>query len=237
MQEIKKATQYFTMGEKMLFLGSVFFVLLSFVLFDGQNYLTLFASLVGVTSLIFNAKGNPIGQVLMVLFSLLYGIISYSFAYYGEMITYIGMTMPMAIFALVMWLKHPFKGNRSEVKVHKISLTEWGVMSVVACIVTGVFYFVLKFFNTAHLILSTVSITTSFVAVYLTSRRSAYYALAYAMNDMVLIALWMLAARENLSYISVVVCFCAFLVNDVYGFIAWKKMELRQNVLTEKRSA
>lgn len=33
----------------------------------------------------------------MVLFSLLYGIISYAFAYYGEMITYLGMTMPMAV--------------------------------------------------------------------------------------------------------------------------------------------
>ena len=27
----------------------------------------------------------------------MYGIISYAFAYYGEMITYLGMTMPMAV--------------------------------------------------------------------------------------------------------------------------------------------
>lgn len=76
------------------------------------------ASLVGVTSLIFNAKGNPFGQFLMVVFSLLYGIISFTFAYYGEMITYLGMTMPMAIFALISWLKNPYNGNKSEVKVN-----------------------------------------------------------------------------------------------------------------------
>ena len=37
------------------------------------------------------------------------------------MITYLGMTMPMAAFALITWLRHPYKGNRSEVQVNTIS--------------------------------------------------------------------------------------------------------------------
>lgn len=82
--------------------------------------------------LIFNAKGNPAGQLLTVIFSLLYGSISFTFAYYGEMITYLGMTMPMASFA-----------------------DTW--------------------------------------------------------------------------YISVVVCFIAFFINDMYGFVNWKKMKERQS--------
>ena len=90
-----KKIQYFTKGELALWGASVGMILLSFCLFDRESILTLAASLIGVTSLIFCAKGNPIGQVLMVLFSLLYGIISLSFAYYGEMITYLCMTMPI----------------------------------------------------------------------------------------------------------------------------------------------
>ena len=69
---------------------------------------------------------------------------------------------------------------------------------------------------------------TSFLAVYLTFRRSSFFAIAYAANDIVLIILWMLASVKNMKYISVVVCFAAFLVNDVYGFISWRKMEKRQ---------
>ena len=92
---------YFSKGEIALWSMSVLLICVSFAIFDKENYLTLAASLIGVTSLIFNAKGNPFGQVLMVIFSVLYGIISYSFAYYGEMITYLGMTAPMAVFALV----------------------------------------------------------------------------------------------------------------------------------------
>lgn len=94
--------------------------------------------------------------------------------------------------------------------------------------VTAVFYGVLAAFDTANLIISTLSVATSFVAAYLTFRRSPYYALAYAANDVVLIALWTLAAWEDRTYVSVVVCFAAFLVNDLYGFVRWKRMEKRQ---------
>ena len=79
--------QSFTKTDTLLWAISVALILLSFVLFDRESYLTLTASLIGVTSLIFTAKGNPVGQVLMILFSVLYGVISYSFAYYGEMIS------------------------------------------------------------------------------------------------------------------------------------------------------
>ena len=213
-----------------LWSSSVLLILISFFAFDRVNYLTLIASLIGVTSLIYNAKGNPFGQVLMVIFSILYGIISYTFAYYGEMITYLGMTMPMAMFALVSWLRNPYKGNRAEVKVNRIGRWEQGVMWGLTIVVTVAFYFILKYFNTANLLPSTISVTTSFIAVYLTFRRSPYFALAYASNDVVLIVLWVLASVSNIQYISVVVCFLVFLVNDLYGFFNWQRMKKRQEV-------
>lgn len=203
-------------------------------LFDGENYLTLMASLIGVTSLIFNAKGNPFGQFLMVLFSLMYGIISFTFSYYGEMITYLGMTMPMAGFALVSWLKNPYKGNKAEVKVNQITWKEHACMWMMTVVVTAVFYVILDYFHTANILPSTISVTTSFLAVYLTFRRSSYFALAYAANDLVLIVLWVLASMEEIRYFSVVVCFTAFFVNDLYVFLSWKKMEKRQSAVEQE---
>ena len=164
----------------------------------------------------------------MVIFSLLYGVISYTFAYYGEMITYLGMTMPMAVVALIAWLKNPYKGNKAEVKVNSISKAETLLMWVITAAVTVLFYFILKYFNTANIIPSTLSVTTSFVAVYLTFRRSPFFALAYAANDIVLIVLWVMASICDTKYISVVVCFMAFLVNDIYGYVNWQKMRRRQ---------
>lgn len=225
MDRIKR---YFTKGELILWSTSVLVIVLSFCVFDRESYLTLWASLIGVTSLIFNAKGNPFGQLLMVIFSLLYGVISYTFSYYGEMITYLGMTMPMAVFALIAWLRHPFQGNRAEVQVNTISKRENLCMWATALVVTALFFFILRYFHTANLLPSTISVTTSFLAVYLTFRRSPYFALAYAANDIVLIVLWCLASAADAQYLSVVICFAAFFVNDLYGFHSWRRMKLRQ---------
>lgn len=220
--------RYFTKEERILWAASVLLIILSFCLFDRTNYMTLCALIIGVTSLIFSAKGNPFGQLLMVIFSLLYGIISYTFAYYGEMVTYLGMTMPMAIFALISWLKNPYNGNKAEVKVNDIGKREHVYMWIGTFAVTLLFYFILEHFGTANIIPSTLSVTTSFLAVYLTFRRSPYFAVAYAANDIILIVLWILASMTDIRYISVVVCFAAFFVNDIYGFISWRKMKIRQ---------
>ena len=228
MKTAKRILSYFSRAEKILWVSSAALIIISFALFDRVNYLTLFASLTGVTSIIFSAKGNPIGQFLMIIFSLIYGYISFSFSYYGEMITYLGMTMPMAVFALVSWLRHPYKGRKSEVKVNRTGTKETIFMLLLSAAVTAVFYFVLKYFGTANIIPSTLSVTTSFIAVYLTFRRSPYFSAAYAANDIVLIILWVLASMTSSRYISVTVCFAAFLINDIYGFISWKRMEKRQ---------
>ena len=219
---------YFSKSEIALWSASVLLIITSFFAFDRESYLTLLASLIGVTSLIFNAKGNPFGQFLMVLFSLLYGIISFGFQYYGEMITYLGMTMPMAVFALISWLRNPYNGNRAEVKVNAISKKETLLMWLGTAAATILFYFILAHFHTANIVPSTLSVTTSFIAVYLTFRRSPFFALAYAANDIVLIILWVMASMHDIRYISVVVCFAAFLANDIYGYISWQKMKIRQ---------
>ncbi len=228
MKEKRSILRYFSAAEYALWGGSAALILGAFFLFDRVEYLTLATSLLGVTSLIFNAKGHPAGQAMMVVFSLLYGVISFGCAYYGEMITYLGMTAPMALYALISWLRHPYRGRRAEVAVGRLPGWEYGLMAGLATAVTLVFFFVLRAFDTAYLPLSTLSVTTSFAAVYLTARRSPFYAIAYAFNDLVLVALWVLAAREDAGYVSVVVCFAVFFVNDLYGFISWRRMARRQ---------
>ena len=228
MGAFKKSLSYFTKGELTLWGGSAALVLGAFLWFDRGNPLILAASLLGITSLLFSAKGNPFGQVLMVVFSLLYGYISWGFAYYGEMLTYVGMTAPMSLYALVSWLKNPYGGRRSQVKIRRLACREVLVMALLTLLVTMVFYFILAWFSTRNLLPSTLSVATSFLAVYLTARRSPYFALCYAANDLVLILLWSLAALENKAYLSTAACFAVFLLNDSYTFVNWRRMQARQ---------
>ncbi len=225
---LKRFITYFTVWERILWGSSMLLLTVSFFVFKESDPVTFAASLIGVTALIFCAKGNPFGQALMVVFSLIYGAISYGFAYYGEMITYLCMSGPMAALALVAWLRNPFAKNRSEVKINRMKGREVVFMCFLVTAVTVVFYFILAYFNTANLYPSTLSVATSFAAVYLTFRRSPYFALLYSFNDVVLIVLWTLAAIEDPSYVSVIVCFVVFLFNDLYGFFNWLRMEKRQ---------
>ncbi len=233
MKFFEKKIGLFSAFEYTLWAVSLAATTASHIICGGQS-LTLAASLIGVTSLIFNAKGYPAGQLMMVLFSLLYGIISYSFSYYGEMMTYLFMTMPMAISAFTSWVKNPYQKGSSQVRAAQVKKSELRFMFAAACVVTFIFFFILRYFNTANLFFSTLSVTTSFVAVYLTYKRSPLYALGYAANDVVLIILWTLASVEDISFCSVVVCFTVFLINDLYGFFAWEKMKKSQESGTQK---
>lgn len=214
--------------ERGLWLFSLIGVTLSSVFSPSFDPLSLTASLIGVTALIFVAKGDPLGQVLTVVFSVFYGVISWTFRYYGEMITYLGMSAPMAALAVISWLRNPYEQGKAEVRVNRLKLPEIGLLAVLTILVTVLFYFILEFFNTANLIPSTVSVTTSFLASYLTFRRSPFYALAYAANDLVLIALWILASMEDPSYFPMILCFVMFFLNDTYGFVNWQRMQKRQ---------
>ena len=223
-----KINKYFTKTELGIWLSSVLVILSAFFIFDGEKYLNMIASLVGTTALIFCAKGNPLGQALIIIFASLYAYISLSFKYYGEMMTYLGMSLPMAVVALISWIKNPSKKSKAEVKVNTLSKKEILFAFILSLVITFIFYFILKALGTANLIISTVSITTSFFAAYLTFRRSEYFALAYALNDIVLIIMWTMAMASNIQYISVVICFLVFLVNDTYSYINWRKMKVRQ---------
>lgn len=229
-----KSFKSLTKFERRLWLASLAAVLLSALLGGRENLPSALCSVIGVTALIFVARGDVLGQVLTILFAVGYGVISLTFAYYGEAMTYLLMTAPMALLAVISWLRHPYKSDAHaeaarEVAVGHVGRREAILMFAAAAAVTAAFYFILKALDTANLGFSTLSVTTSFLAAYLTFRRSPYYALAYAANDLVLIVLWVLATLVDLRYLSMVFCFVMFFLNDLYGFYNWGRMQKRQS--------
>ena len=217
-----------TLFEWCLWALSTTVVTLSFALSSAVGIWQFIGSLVGVTSLILVSKGNAIGQLLMIFFCLIYGFISFGESLYGEMITYMGMSLPMAVFSLISWLKNPSAENSITVKVNTLSRREMLFMILGGVVVTVIFYFILSLIGTANIIMSTLSVLTSFIPAYLTFRRSPYFALGYVFNDIVVIVIWVVASIPNPSNWAFVACFSAFLLNDTYSFINWKRLEKSQ---------
>lgn len=225
---MKKILKFFSLTEWIILSISLIIITTSFMIFDRTNYFTLISSIIGIVSVLLCAKGNVVGIVLGITFSVFYAIISCSMRYYGEMLTYLLLTLPMEVISLISWIRHPSKESKMEVQVSSIRAKDIIIMFILAAITTFIFYFILKYLGTENIVPSTISIATSFCAVFLTHKRSPFYCLAYATNDLVLIILWALACIKDISYLSVVICFGAFLINDIYGFINWNRIKKRQ---------
>ncbi len=216
--------------EKILWAVSLIIVALANILSGSFDYLTFFTALIGVTAVLFQAKGNIWGQIFITIFAVLYGIISLQFHYYGEMMTYLGMALPMALWAIYTWMRHPSESDPHAVKIRRLKPMHYVILVISGAAVTYVFYLILARFNTPNLVFSTISITTSFYAAALTMLRSTFYAFWYAMNDLVLIVLWVYASTKDPSYIPMVINFAVFFLNDLYGFYSWKKREKVQRM-------
>lgn len=213
-----------TKKEWTLWLSSLALVILSNLWSGEVDALTLIAVCAGVTALIFAAKGNIWAPLFSIVFCILYGVISWRFRYWGEMITYLGMSLPMAVWSAVTWLRNPSEDG-SAVAIRKLTKKQGAAVIALAAVTTLAFWFILRALDTPNLLFSTISVATSFLAASLTMLRSSYYALAYAANDIVLIILWTLASLKDPGYLPVTVNFAIFFVNDLYGFSSWKKRE------------
>lgn len=214
-----------TKKEWAVWIGALLIIVVSNVVSAKFNLLTLVASCVGVTSLIIAAKGNVWSQILMILFSILYGIISWQFHYWGEMMTYLGMTMPMAIWSTITWIRNPSESGK-EVEIQQLTKKHIFLLATSGTVITIIFFKILAVLETPNIVFSTISITTSFLAASLTMLRSSYYAVGYAANDIVLIILWIMATMKDPSYFSVTIIFMIFFFFDVYGFFSWRKREM-----------
>lgn len=212
--------------ERCLWLFSAVGISVCYYFTPDKSLLSYTASMVGVSALIFVAKGDVVGQAMCVVFSLLYAAVSWQMKYYGEIITYLCMSAPISFMSVVTWLRNPH--TKHEVKVRTLNWRQWIALTCLSAVVTVAFYFILEYFNTPNLIFSTLSVFTSFMAASLTMLRSEYYGLWYGMNDIVLIVLWTLACVKDISYLPMVACFSIFLINDAYGFINWQRIKKRQ---------
>lgn len=213
----------FTKFEWGLWIGSLVAITVAHFVAGSHDWASLAVSLVGVTSLIFAARGDSFAPVLFIVFAVIYAIKSYFVSYYGEMIIYLCMQLPVAVVSLVTWLKNANKQHT--VTVGRLTWKKIVIMLALDIAITVPFYFLLRHFNTANLIPSTISLATSFAALFLMTLRIPQFALAFILNDIVMIVLWSLALATDVGYISLVVCFSIFLINDTYTFISWLKRQ------------
>ncbi|MDD6311773.1 MAG: nicotinamide riboside transporter PnuC [Firmicutes bacterium] len=226
MNYLIKSLKAFTKYEACMWIGSVAALIILYAVSGGGGVIAFVAPILGVTALIFQAKGNVLGQILVIIFSFMYAYTAWTFHYYGEVVTYLGMTMPSAVAVTISWIKNLH--SETEVAIAETKKSTYAILAVLTVIMTIIFYFILKALDTPNLGFSTVSVTTSFFAAGLCFLRNRFFSLAYMCNDIVLVILWVLASMTDLSYLSMVLNFVVFAINDFYIYYSWRKINERQ---------
>lgn len=210
--------------EKILLFGNIIVVSTVGIIFKA-DLLTTACSIIGINTALLLAKGKNLGQLLGILITLLYSILSFKNKYYGEVLIYVFLMLPMFVVGTFSWIKHQNKKTNS-VEINNIKAKEWIIVSI---IFIGVFigiYYVLKAFNTNELIVSTASVLASLFAVYLQVRRSKYSFSFYIVNDIILFILWGTPVfKGNYTLIPMLLDPVFNFINDLYGFYYWRKTE------------
>lgn len=210
--------------EKTLLFGNIIVVSTIGIIFKA-DLLTTACSIIGINTALLLAKGKNLGQLMGILITLLYSILSFKNKYYGEVLIYVFLMLPMFVVGTFSWIKHQNKKTNS-VEINNIKAKEWIIVSI---IFIGVFigiYYVLKAFNTNELIVSTASVLASLFAVYLQVRRSKYSFSFYIVNDIILFILWGTPVfKGNYTLIPMLLNPVFNFINDLYGFYYWRKTE------------
>ena len=214
-------------SEKILLFGSIILVSLVAIIFK-SDLLTTICSIEGIITVLLLAKGKNLGQVFGVIITILYSIVSFRNKFYGEVIIYIVLMLPMYIIGIISWARHQNKKTNT-VDVNKIENIEWLLVFITSVVVFIGIYFLLKSFNTNELIVSTISVVASLFAVYLQIRRSRFSFYFYIINDLILIVLWGIPViLGNLLILPMVFNPIINLINDSYGVYNWKRLEKEQ---------
>ena len=198
-------------------------ILLSIGIYLDCGLLPTIVPVIGFFCALHQANGLVIGQIVGVVMAILYSIMSYSNNYYGEVIVYLFVILPLYISGIYTWLKN--KDKKSEkVKQNTLSQKEWYSLLGINIVLFIGLYFLLKFFNTNNLLVSTISMNINLTATYLLVRRSRYSFLFYLINAFILLILWGLPVLNgNILLLPMVFDALLLLINNIYGLHSWSK--------------
>ena len=210
--------------EKILLFGSITTISLVSIIFKSDLLHTICSILIIISTLLV-AKGKNLGNIVGIIATIIYSIVSYINRFYGEVIICLVLIIPFYTAGIISWAKHKNEETNT-VKIDKISKKEWLLILIVGIITFIAIYYLLKYFNTNELLVSTISVINSLFATYLQVRRSKYCFCFYILNDFTLLILWGIPViLGNLLVLPMIFEPIVNLINDLYGFQSWNKLE------------
>lgn len=214
-----------------LFMSVSLLAIVIFSIIYKFNFLYIISSVLGIIGVFFLSKGNIVGVFVCIIQLFFYSIISYFNGFYGEVLTNVFIALPLYIINIVTWIKN-INSKSGEVKINsKIKTREVLLSILIISLISIVIYFLLDYYNTSFVLLSTLTFLFNTLGVYFLVRRSGINFIFYLLSNVSSILMWifMLAQTNNLSIITTLINIAIYFVLNTYGIINWFKLEKKQN--------
>jgi nicotinamide mononucleotide transporter len=200
------------------------FTLINIYLFFSwdDTVIGLTASLTGMACVILVAKGKVSNYYFGIINVILYSYIAYKSKYYGEVSLNLLYFLPMQFVGIYYWMTNK-KGK--SVAIHKLSsLAKVSWMSA-SCVGVVFYWLFLRAIGGNLPFADSISTVLSVFAMILMVRRVSEQWLLWIAVDIVSIYLWLSVFLKEGNDVSMLVMWSAYLVNAIYGYYNWKKME------------
>ena len=185
----------------------------------------LIASLTGMLCVVLTAKARISSFYYGLVNILAYSYVAYKSAYYGDVMLNMLFFLPMAFIGIYYWKKNIRKKSIKDVVVRSLSWKErisWFAISLAALFAYGL---ILKLINGTLPFIDSSTTVFSIIATIMLTRRLTDQWFYWIMVDVLSIIMWVYIFVTTGGDVSMLVMWSAYLVNAIYGFYNWRKME------------
>lgn len=195
-----------------------------------QTALSITTCLTGLWCVILVAKGRIFNYYLGIVNVIGYSYIAYQYKLFGEVMLNAGYFLPMQFIGLWIWMRHKEKGTIDNVRVKFLTWNMRVCVALLSLLATFAYGCALHLMGDPVPFLDSASTILSVVAMILMAWRFMEQWILWIVVDIVSIFMWVLVVGENGARdIAMLVMWSAYLVNAIYGFLAWIYMYKIQN--------
>jgi len=208
------------------------FTLINIYLFFAwhDTLIGLVASLTGMLCVVLTAKGKISSFYVGLINILTYSYVAYGSKYYGDVMLNMLYFLPMTFVGIYYWKKNTKKEKEGEkLLINHLSWKNKFIWLVISLIIVVDYGFLLNWLGGTLPFVDSVTTVFSIVATIMLTKRLTDQWMYWILVDIWSIVMWAFIFLRDGNEVSMLVMWSAFLVNAVYGYYNWRKMEREQN--------
>lgn len=181
-------------------------------------------AITGSLSLVFEAKGKIVGLYFAIINAVLYTINCWDIKLYGEVMYNLIFSIPVSIVAIIHWKKN--MASTGEVIFRAMSKKLMISIAVLTVVSTFTYAEVLNMLGGNLTFMDSLTTVVSIIAGFLFLLRFSEQWLMWVIVNILAIAMWiMVLLSGDSSALMVIIMKTTNLLNCLYGYFNWKKIE------------